>query len=247
MINWRQGSKLLTNVEEQFHDASICPSPDDTIIIGIDPGEKNAMAAALIDPKNPNGRHVVKIRRSYSYGPHIQFRNALKKQKDEIGVTQLETNIPAFSRTTLTEYFEYMTAPSGEYPTRLDRIQHCYLGNWYRRKYWESQRPATACLDLGIKGILRMAGVNEGKKSDHQREVIFRVGLGSFNSRTGLASKHTALLQRFVVYWLHGCWCSRILHERKVSKAWMHIVSIRQTKHVKALPPHATSFLTAMR
>jgi hypothetical protein len=198
VINWRQGSKLLTNVEEQFHDASSCPSPDDTIIIGIDPGEKNAMTAALIDPRNPNRRHVVKIQRSFLYGPHIQFRNALKKQKDAIGITQLETNIPSFSRTTLTEYFEYMTAPSGEYPTRLDRIQDFYLGNWYRRKRWESQKAATACLDLAIKGILRMAGVNEGKKNDHQRAVIFCVGLGSFNSRMGLASKHTALLQRFV-------------------------------------------------
>jgi hypothetical protein len=199
IINWRQGSKTLDNVEMRFSEASVSASPDDTMIIGIDPGETNAITAALIDPRKPNTRHVVKVKRSFLYGPNIQFRNALQSKKDKAGVSDIERDIPSFSRATLPEYFRYLTASSGEFPTVLERILAFYSENWYSKKKWDSQKAATACMDFAIKSILNMAGATEGERKDeYGRPVVFCVGLGTFNTQSGLTSKHSAVLKRFI-------------------------------------------------
>ncbi|KAI8349515.1 hypothetical protein B0O80DRAFT_501243 [Mortierella sp. GBAus27b] len=198
-INWKQGSSLLTNVEVQFDHPDKCPSPDDTIVIGIDPGVVNAVTAAVIDPHRPNSRQVVKIKKSFLYSPYVKFRSALETQKRELGITQLEHDIPAFSRENLKDYLTYMTKPSGIFPTVLARIMDFYKGSWYLKKSWDCRKATAACLDLAIKGILRMAEINEGqKKNQKRRQVVFCIGLGSFDARKGLPSKHTGLLKRLI-------------------------------------------------
>ncbi|KAF8947049.1 hypothetical protein BGZ46_005657, partial [Entomortierella lignicola] len=38
-INWKQRSRLLENVEVMYDSPTVCPNPENTVIIGIDPGE----------------------------------------------------------------------------------------------------------------------------------------------------------------------------------------------------------------
>ncbi|KAF9980867.1 hypothetical protein BGZ65_004577 [Modicella reniformis] len=95
-FHWTLNVKLLVfiNVEVQFSDPSQCPTAEDTIVIGINPGEVNTITAAKIDPKDPNSRDIIKVKRYFLYDPTIKFRNLLQ---------------------TLTEYFDYMmSTPEAE-------------------------------------------------------------------------------------------------------------------------------------
>ncbi|KAG0205644.1 hypothetical protein BGX28_002760 [Mortierella sp. GBA30] len=77
-----------------------------------------------------------------------------------------------------------------------------YLSKWYLKKAWKMHEGQITSYDFGIKAIMRLAGqksVNEGRK--RKQDVItavFAVGLASFNTQTGLPSKHGESERRFV-------------------------------------------------
>ncbi|KAG0289603.1 hypothetical protein BGZ97_006426, partial [Linnemannia gamsii] len=57
-----------------------------------------------------------------------------------------------------------------------------------------------ATYDLAIKAILAFGGVSEGKKFEGDGPApIFAIGLGSFDTQTGLSSKHPQLEKRFII------------------------------------------------
>lgn len=63
------------------------------------------------------------------------------------------------------------------------------------------KKASVDCIDYAIKALLRMANGSEGhdkSRNKKNRNVVFCVGLAAFNSRTGLPSKHSAMLARFV-------------------------------------------------
>ncbi|KAF9943963.1 hypothetical protein BGZ72_003005, partial [Mortierella alpina] len=108
-VNWKQRSKLLQNVETVYQRPEDCPPANDTIVLGADPGEINALVVAKLDPRNGQKRHVVKITRKFLSAPYIKFRRLLEARKAATGIQDLESGIPPFSRATLAQYFTYMT------------------------------------------------------------------------------------------------------------------------------------------
>lgn len=135
----------------------------------------------------------------------------------------------------------------------MDRILDFYWGApWYLKKKWEAAKARTACLDYAIKAFLRLAGGSEGRKrTAHDRPVVMCLGLGSFDSQSGLPSKHSVLERKLVIKvwthsdifcyfvfvvlilhfffcmkigtrtWIHDCWGERVLDECQVPKTAM--------------------------
>jgi hypothetical protein len=81
------------------------------------------------------------------------------------------------------------------------RIQDFFLGDkWYLKHAWRSKQAQDATYDLAIKAILALGGVSEGKKFEGDGPApIFAIGLGSFDTQTGLSSKHPQLEKRFII------------------------------------------------
>ncbi|KAF9217482.1 hypothetical protein BGZ59_003810 [Podila verticillata] len=207
IMNFKQASKLVPNIEVHFDHPEKCPDPDNAILLGMDPGEVNSLTITKLDPRFPNQRHVLKVRRSFLSQPDVRFRNALQDRKAAEGINQLESQIPEFSRATLERHFFYLTSchhlpgtVQGTW-TVWDRILNFYQGSsWYLKKKWEVSKARTACLDYAIKAILRLAGGSEGRKHrTDDRPVVMCLGLGSFNSQSGLPSKHSVLERRLVI------------------------------------------------
>ncbi|KAF9950545.1 hypothetical protein BGZ65_006554 [Modicella reniformis] len=61
----------------------------------------------------------------------------------------------------------------------------------FRRKSWDLSKAQQATYDYGTKAILDLEGGNEGRPKDNNLLVVFAIGLGSFNTRTGLPAKHS--------------------------------------------------------
>lgn len=196
-INWRRGSKILQNVEVAYEHAENCPRADRTIVIGMDPGEVATMTATRLDPARPSNRASVKVKRSFLYRPYIIFRRLLEQRKNAHGIDVLESQIPAFSRDGIHRYLDYMSQDG----TR-ERLLSFYLCPWFLRKYWDCRKAQLAAYDFGIKAILRLVdrlAVHEARRREAwEPQVVFAIGLGSFDTQTGLPSKHSLLEKRFV-------------------------------------------------
>ena len=64
------------------------------------------------------------------------------------------------------------------------------------------RKAQTASYDYAIKALLRLAdgrSANESRPRNANVNVVYAIGLGSFDSQTGLASKHSALQKRFII------------------------------------------------
>ncbi|KAG0313187.1 hypothetical protein BG000_005971, partial [Podila horticola] len=101
VMNFKQSSKFVPNIEVRFDRPEVCPDPDDAILLGIDPGEVNTLTITKLDPRFPNQRHVLKVQQSFLSRPDVRFRNALQDHKAAQGINQLESQIPEFSRASL--------------------------------------------------------------------------------------------------------------------------------------------------
>ncbi|KAF9980469.1 hypothetical protein BGZ75_008408, partial [Mortierella antarctica] len=83
--------------------------------------------------------------------------------------------------------------------TNLDKILGFYRTKWIMKKAWEAKKAQRSCIDLAIKGILRLAGGSEGRKREvGERRVIICIGLAGFHSQTGLPSKRSVMVRRLV-------------------------------------------------
>ncbi|CAO3572394.1 unnamed protein product [Mortierella alpina] len=105
------------------------------------------------------------------------------------------TNISSSSSSTA----NISTSTTTDAGTNLESLVSFYQETWYLKKKWASQQAQLSCLDIAIKGILRMADKNESDKYNPSgRPVVLCVGLGNFNSQSGLPSKHSVLEARLV-------------------------------------------------
>jgi hypothetical protein len=191
-INWKRSSKMLENVEVAFATRQQCPPHNTTVVIGIDPGEVKTATATRIDPSRPNERHSVTITRKFLYRPYAQFRRLLETRKKMAGIDVIEANMPPRTIEGIGQYLTYMQ-------TNRQQLHAFYDSTWYLRKVWDARKAQQAAIDLGIKAFIRMAGGDESHQKQAGVSVVFSVGLGSFNTRTGLPSKHGAFLKAFII------------------------------------------------
>jgi len=203
-INWERGSKMLENVELKFSARDKCTPIDTTLVIGLDPGEVNTITATKIDPKD-NSRHSIKITRKFLYRPYAIYRRLLQARKKDAGIDSIESRIPPMTLNGIDEYLAFMSSPvdgSGDGSmTNRSNLYQFYDNAWFLRKTWDVRKAQQCTIDLGVKALLGMAGANETmeKAADDGSPVVFAVGLGAFNTRTGLPSKHTSFLKRFII------------------------------------------------
>ncbi|KAF9572635.1 hypothetical protein EC968_009627 [Mortierella alpina] len=175
-VNWRQKSKLLANLEVVLDKPEDRARLTDAIILGVDPGEINPLVITKLDPRQPNERNVVKITRKMQYIPYARYRQALETRKADANIDKAESGIPTFSRATLSR------------------------SSWMLKKSWDLKKAQRSLIDLSVKAILRLAGGSEGRKREEgERKVVICIGLASFNSQTGLASKHSRLERQLVL------------------------------------------------
>ena len=59
----------------------------------------------------------------------------------------------------------------------------------------KSQR---ASFDYDIEALLSLAKGAEGDKKKNEVSAVFAIGLGQFNTKIGMPSKHSQLVKRFV-------------------------------------------------
>ncbi|KAF9288572.1 hypothetical protein BGZ68_010950 [Mortierella alpina] len=196
-INWKRASKMLQNVEVAYEHAEVCPPADQTVVIGMDPGEVVTMTATRLDPTRPSNRASVKVTRSFLYRPYILFRRLLEGRKRAQGIDLLESLIPSFSRDGIHRYLDYMSQDGVR-----DQLLDFYLCPWFLRKSWDCRKAQLAAYDYGIKAILRLVddpAVHEARRREvWEPQVVFAIGLGSFDSQTGLSSKHSQFEKRFI-------------------------------------------------
>ncbi|KAF9280726.1 hypothetical protein BGZ68_007048 [Mortierella alpina] len=194
-INWKRGSKILTNIETAFVKPEDCPDASETIIVGIDPGEIKTASATRIGPVNDTTRVSIDINRSFLYRPYTKFRHLLQERKVATGIDILESRMPSMTLQGIGGYLQYLREEG-----RREQLFAFYLSPWYMRKAWDMRKAQQASYDYAIKAIMRLGGVSDCTKRDETRpNVVFAVCLGSFNSQTGLPNKHGALIRKLVI------------------------------------------------
>ncbi|KAF9949975.1 hypothetical protein BGZ72_008275 [Mortierella alpina] len=199
-INFARGSKTLTNVEVKFAEPENCPDHKHTRIVGVDLGERITFCATRIGPRtgertaeNEGQRETVSIRRNYLYKPATAFRQQYQDRLQESGLDLVLSRMPSFELGGVVKYIEY-TAKHRE------AILEFYHGRWYMKHSWEASKAQRACYDYGIKAVLGLVGGSEGRKH-RERDgpaPVFAVGLGSFDTQTGLPSKHSKMEKLFI-------------------------------------------------
>ncbi len=247
-INWKRGSKLLTNIETVFVKPEDCPDASATIIVGVDPGEIKTASATRVGPVNDTTRVSIDIKRSFLYRPYAKFRQLVQERKAANGVDILESRMPSMSIGGIRGYLEYL-----QNNNRREQLFDFYLSQWYLRKQWDMRKAQEASYDHAIKAIMGLGGASDYQKRDEgEPNVLFAVGLGSFNSQTGLPSKHGVLIRKLVirvsnsnlpqafvlalvfhltlvtvlgsVAWLRRVRRSRVFHERQVPEEELHLL-----------------------
>ncbi|KAF9941401.1 hypothetical protein BGZ65_003798 [Modicella reniformis] len=192
-INWKRGSDLLPNVEVRFAKKEDCPPADKTIVIGCDPGIKNAMTFSKLDPAHPDRRETFKVTSNFLNLPYVRFRNLLQRRKKEQEITELESRIPEFRRDNIEQFFQYLREnPDGGAKSRLSLLLRFYEHRWHLKKRWDLKKAQTATYDYVVQRLLRMM------KGQPDQQAVLAVGLGSFSSTTGMPSKHTSIMKHVV-------------------------------------------------
>jgi len=142
------------------------------------------------------------------------FRGLLQQRKAAQGIDIIESKIPSMTMAGMLIYLGYLRDGARE------ALFNFYLSPWYLRKSWDMRKAQLAAYDYAIKGIMNLAdqkSVNEGqRKAANGANVVFAIGLGSFNTQTGLPSKHGELERRFIIkvcigliFVVYACTCAR--------------------------------------
>ncbi|KAF9349228.1 hypothetical protein BGX34_001916 [Mortierella sp. NVP85] len=108
--------------------------------------------------------------------------------------------MPSMTLFGMGKYLEYLKTED-----RRAQLYAFYSDKWFLKKTWDCSKAQQASYDYGIKAILGLVNGSEGhRRPTHNpdgtrtRNAVFAIGLGSFNTRTGLPSKHAELEKRFV-------------------------------------------------
>jgi len=199
-INFKRSSKTLKNIEIRLATAEQCSPYKESPILGIDLGENQPMCLTRIGPKmgekktkeNEGRRETVHVRRSFMYRPSTRFRQLYQERLREKGLDVIMSCIPQRKIGGMEEYLAYMTAVGEDGISNESKLwQFYYRDSWWRRKNWDQRKAQKATVDYAIKTALAMIGLSEDRKYQGPHPPVIGIGLGSFNTKTGLSSKHT--------------------------------------------------------
>ncbi|KAK3840737.1 MAG: hypothetical protein J3R72DRAFT_422603 [Linnemannia gamsii] len=198
-INFSRSSKNLVNVELKFADPEECPDYEVAQVAGIDLGERITMCATRIGPKdgtrtvdNEGERETVNVRRNFLYKPTTMFRMERQRKLQETGLDVVQSRIPELKLGGVRAYLDYVELH------RQDLYQF-YHGPWYMKRAWDAAKAQDAAYDYAIKAVMGLVGASEGRKHiGDGPPPIFAIGLGSFDTRTGLSTKHSKLEKLFI-------------------------------------------------
>ena len=188
------------NVEVKYARKEDCPDHRHTRVVGVDLGERVSFCATRIGPKqgertadNEGVRETVYIRREYLYKPSTQFRRACQDRLQESGLDLVLSRVPSLQLGGVARYVQYTAEHRGT-------IRDFFQGAWYMKHAWEAGKAQRACYDYAIKAVLGLVGGSEGRKHKDTEgpAPVFAVGLGSFDSQTGLSSKHPKMEKLFI-------------------------------------------------
>jgi len=192
-INWKRGSDLLPNVEVTFQKKEDCPAPDKTIVIGCDPGIRNALTFSKLDPAHPQERETFKVTSNFLNVPYTRFRHLFQRRKNERELTELESGIPEFKRDSFDQFFQYLReSPEEDADSRQTQLMCFYEHRWMLKKRWDLRKAQTSTYDYVVQRLLRMM------KGEPDQKAVLSVGLGSFSSSTGMPSKHTSIMKHVI-------------------------------------------------
>jgi hypothetical protein len=196
-INFKRSSIMLPNLEKVYDSREKCPNPRDVVVVGIDPGERVTMCCTRVSFTSGE-RESVSIRRSFLYRPYTRFKQLYERRLMQAGLTRVVSAIPPLKLGGVVTYLQYLDA-TGASPTVRSRLMAFYQSTWYLKKAWDLSKAQTACFDYGIKAILRLVGGSEGRSYQGAGPPpIFAIGLGDFNTKTGLPSKHSKMEKIFI-------------------------------------------------
>jgi hypothetical protein len=189
---------------------------DPDVTVGIDPGECYPLVATRLD-RGSSKRSYKRIKRGFLYRPVILHRKALNEHKKKYQIDVLEHNMPPLSLGSVKKRTDYLkmnardaiknavvNADVSKVPDMSvrDVLFDFYRSGWLLSRTWDSSRAQRKSMNLAVDAILKLAGVNTHSKrqldSKPNPKVVFAIGLGEFNTRTGLASKHGIILKRFI-------------------------------------------------
>ncbi|KAG0306413.1 hypothetical protein BGZ99_001784, partial [Dissophora globulifera] len=111
------------------------------------------------------------------------------------GTDVLECRIPPLRMGSVSAYLTFMSSPApldqndATVRSVTQKPMRFNYDNWFLKKSWEVRKAQKAYCDYGINAMLRLAGGNESTKVVNLN-IIFCIGHGSFNTGTGLPTKH---------------------------------------------------------
>lgn len=163
------------------------------------------MTFSKLDPAHPQERETFKVTSNFLNLPCTRFQHLLQRRKKEREVTGLESRIPVFKRDGFDQFFRYLReCPDGDTDSRMTHFMCFYEHRWMLKKRWDLRKAQTSTYDYVVQRLLRMM------KGEPDQQAILSVGLGSFNSTTGMPSKHASVMKH-VVTRVRSCLCVHIV------------------------------------
>ncbi|KAG0262748.1 hypothetical protein BG011_009788 [Mortierella polycephala] len=117
----------------------------------------------------------------------------LQDRKADQRIYKVGLSIPPFSRSNIHKYLDYMTMDGNQ-----KKLLNFYYSSWFRQKSWDMKKAQHATFDYDIKALLGLAKGTKGDKKKNEVSTVFAIGLGQFNTKIGMSSKHSQLVKRFV-------------------------------------------------
>ncbi|KAF9944578.1 hypothetical protein BGZ65_011845, partial [Modicella reniformis] len=133
-----------------------------------------------------NIRKSVMVRRSFLYRHYAIFRRRLEERKHE-EIDLIESLMSPMSLNGMNNNLWYLNTDD-----RRDMLYNFSGHKWYLRKTWDFRKAQQATYDYGVKAILELGNGSEGRSKVDNQSVVFAIGLGTFITRTGMPSKHSA-------------------------------------------------------
>ncbi|KAF9346669.1 hypothetical protein BGX34_003720 [Mortierella sp. NVP85] len=222
----RTSSKLgksIPRIETMFPDrhsitSALGENIVDTVIIGVDPGERISAALCKLDLRIPRQISNLAIRRKALYAPSLAFRSKVNMMKEKrvtaapdtiltpslwcIGtpldgetiklptINELQHMLPP----RLFESLEKHTDGFREFAQVFGILHDFYSSKTMKKLDWELEKAMRAEMDLAVSGALRMTQDEDGG----HRKALFAYGNGKFDTHTKLKTMHQSFKRCFL-------------------------------------------------
>ncbi|KAF9916185.1 hypothetical protein FBU30_001514, partial [Linnemannia zychae] len=165
----------------------------------IDKAGNRPNSTPVLSPKHTF--HNLAVKSKAVYQPVLRFRRWLENEKAAVpegetkSIAEIESGLSPLNGASLNvvEYVKDLKSVD-------ERLQEFYNGNdnKYRRHRWDMQRAQHAEFQLIAERLFNIVGGSSGRKRDPNNHVLIGIGLGKFQSVSGLSSLHSSFLDFFV-------------------------------------------------